>query len=75
MASPHLVLTRNICSPTRNTTAVTSERMSKALVVAKPKKFTGLVGITGGRARKRPPTVTTKIFSITMLMPIEAISI
>ena len=73
MARPHLVFTRKSWSPTRQTTEVTRERRSKALVVARPKRFTGFVGITGGRARKRPPTVTTKRFSMTMLMPMEAI--
>ncbi len=70
-----MVFERKSCSPTRKTTAVASESRSKALVVASPKTFTGCVGITGGSALKRPPTVTTKIFSITMLIPIDAISI
>jgi len=53
---------------------VTRERRSKALVVANPRICTGFVGMTGGRARKRPPTVTTKRFSMTMLIPMEAMS-
>ncbi|OPZ76682.1 MAG: hypothetical protein BWY79_01504 [Actinobacteria bacterium ADurb.Bin444] len=67
-----MVRDRKIWRATRQTTATPKEMMSKALVVAMP-RFTGAVGMTGGRARNRPPTVTTKMFSMTMLMPMEAI--
>ncbi len=48
--------------------------MSNMLVVATPKRETGRVGMTAGRALKRPPATMTNTFSITMLIPIDAMS-
>ena len=65
---------RKSWSAPRKTTATASERMSEALTVTPPPRLNTPDGnVSCGRARKRPPTTMTKMFSMTMLTPMEAI--